>query len=145
VEDAWKGTELIVIPHRDQKDVYILGGVDDILVLLEESLININTILSSRNVGPIKNRVEEWLRQLQLFQKTMVNFASDIRPTSNSSTCSILSGRMDVLSAELAVFGEHLFGSRYSATAPCRGEDVHGSRQVLERYNAENCQGETMK
>lgn len=32
VEDAWKTTEFIVIPHRDSKDVFILGGTDDIQV-----------------------------------------------------------------------------------------------------------------
>ncbi|XP_044299896.1 dynein axonemal heavy chain 6 isoform X2 [Varanus komodoensis] len=30
VEDAWKTTEFIVLPHRDSKDVFILGGTDDI-------------------------------------------------------------------------------------------------------------------
>lgn len=32
VEDAWKTTEFVVIPHRDSKDVFILGGTDDIQV-----------------------------------------------------------------------------------------------------------------
>lgn len=32
VEDSWKTTEFVVLPHRDSKDVFILGGTDDIQV-----------------------------------------------------------------------------------------------------------------
>lgn len=32
VEDSWKTTEFVVLPHRDTKDVFILGGTDDIQV-----------------------------------------------------------------------------------------------------------------
>ena len=73
VEEAWKTMEFMVLPYKDQKDVYILGGTDDIQVLLDDSNINIQTIASSRHVGPIKPRVEEWVRQLDLFGKTLVS------------------------------------------------------------------------
>lgn len=53
------------------KDVYILGGLDELQVVLDESNININTLAASRHVGPIKSRVEEWQRQLELFATTM--------------------------------------------------------------------------
>ena len=39
VEDAWKSTEFIVLAHRDSKDVFILGGTDDIQVLLDDSQV----------------------------------------------------------------------------------------------------------
>ncbi|XP_028414460.1 dynein heavy chain 6, axonemal-like [Dendronephthya gigantea] len=71
VEDGWKTTEFIVLPHRDSKDVFILGGVDDIQVQLDDSQVNISTIAGSRHVGPIKPRVEEWVRQLSLFSETL--------------------------------------------------------------------------
>ncbi|KAE8631104.1 hypothetical protein XENTR_v10001083 [Xenopus tropicalis] len=71
VEDSWKATEFTAIPHRDSKDVFILGGTDDIQVLLDDSIINISTIASSRYVGPIKSRVDEWQRQLSLFNETL--------------------------------------------------------------------------
>lgn len=71
VEDAWQEAELVVLNHHDQKDVFVLGGLEELSSLLEESMININTILSSRHVGPIKSRVEDWLSQLQLFSKTL--------------------------------------------------------------------------
>ena len=74
MEDSWKQTEFVVLPYKDYKDVFILGGTDDIQVLLDDSNINIATISSSRHVGPIKSRVEDWQKQLDLFSKTLVHF-----------------------------------------------------------------------
>lgn len=39
VEDSWKQAEFIVLPHRDSKDVFILGGIDDIQALLDDSMV----------------------------------------------------------------------------------------------------------
>ncbi|XP_036729228.1 dynein heavy chain 6, axonemal [Balaenoptera musculus] len=71
VEDSWKTTEFVVLPHRDSKDVFILGGTDDIQVLLDDSTINIATIASSRYIGPLKTRVDDWQKQLALFNQTL--------------------------------------------------------------------------
>jgi dynein heavy chain len=71
VEDAWKEMEFPIVPYRDSKDVYILGGLDDIQVLLDDSQVNISTIAGSRHVGPIKQRVEDWQKQLNLFSGTL--------------------------------------------------------------------------
>lgn len=73
VEDAWKSTEFTVLPHRESKDVFILGGTDDIQVLLDDSQVNVSTIAGSRHVGPIKPRVEDWDKQLKLFSETLVS------------------------------------------------------------------------
>jgi dynein heavy chain len=58
--------------HKDSKDVYILGSLEEVQTVLDDSTINITTIASSRHVGPIKARVEEWARQLDLFSRTLV-------------------------------------------------------------------------
>ncbi|XP_070782457.1 dynein axonemal heavy chain 6 [Enoplosus armatus] len=71
VEEAWKTTEFTVLSHSDSKDVFILGGTDDIQVLLDDSIINMGTVASSRYVAPIKLRVDKLLRQLTLFNKTL--------------------------------------------------------------------------
>ncbi|KAF0301061.1 Dynein heavy chain 6, axonemal [Amphibalanus amphitrite] len=71
VEAVWKSTEFSVVPLSGQKDVFILGGTDDIQQLLDESNINIQTISSSRHVGPIRSRVEDWEKRLGLFAKTL--------------------------------------------------------------------------
>ncbi|GAA6230347.1 dynein heavy chain 6, axonemal-like [Lates japonicus] len=71
VEDAWKTTEFTVLSHGDSKEVFILGGTDDIQVLLDDSIINVGTVASSRYVAPIKPRVDKLLRQLTLFNQTL--------------------------------------------------------------------------
>ncbi|KAK9722971.1 AAA+ lid domain [Popillia japonica] len=71
VEDSWKALEFIVVPHRDTKDVFILGTVEEIQTVLDESNINISTIASSRHVGPIKPRVDEWIKNLDLFSRIL--------------------------------------------------------------------------
>ncbi|KAM3865367.1 dynein axonemal heavy chain 6 [Diretmus argenteus] len=71
LEDSWQATEFTVLPHRDSKDVFILGGIDDIQVLLDDSIINVATVASSRYVGPIKARVDKLQTQLALFSQTL--------------------------------------------------------------------------
>lgn len=71
VEEAWKSLEFSVMLHKDSKDVYILGSLEEVQTVLDESNINITTIASSRHVGPIKPRVDEWLRILDLFSRTL--------------------------------------------------------------------------
>ena len=77
VEESWKSLEFPVLQYKDYKDVFILGGTDDIQVMLDDSNINIATIASSRHVGPIKPRVDDWVKQLDLFGKTMVSLCED--------------------------------------------------------------------
>lgn len=42
-------------------------------VLLDDSIINVGTVASSRYVVPIKLRVDKLLKQLTLFNQTLVN------------------------------------------------------------------------
>lgn len=77
VEDSWKTTEFVILSHRDSKDVFILGGTDDIQVLLDDSMVNVSTIAGSRHVGPIKPKVDEWGKQLQLFSETLVRLGGE--------------------------------------------------------------------
>ncbi|KAJ8737519.1 hypothetical protein PYW08_000114 [Mythimna loreyi] len=71
VEEMWASLEFPVILHKDAKDVYVLGGLEEIQACVDEANIHISTILSSRNCGPIKSRVEEWARNLELFSRTL--------------------------------------------------------------------------
>ncbi|XP_021708238.1 dynein heavy chain 6, axonemal [Aedes aegypti] len=71
VENAWKELELTVVNHRDARDVFILAGTDEIQTVLDESSINISTIAASRHVGPIKSKVDDWAKQLDLFSRTL--------------------------------------------------------------------------
>ena len=60
VENAWKPLEFIVNTYKESKDVFILGGVDDVMAVLEETQVLVQTILGSRFVGPMQKRVDEW-------------------------------------------------------------------------------------
>jgi dynein heavy chain len=71
VSTSWGETDFTVLPYRDYKDVYILGGVDDIQTQLEDSQVMIATIKGSRFIGPIKSDVERWDKQLTLFAETL--------------------------------------------------------------------------
>ncbi|XP_029013318.1 dynein axonemal heavy chain 6 isoform X2 [Betta splendens] len=71
VEGVWKTTKFTVLSHGDSKDVFILGGTDEIQVLLDDSLISVGTAASSRYVAPIKHKVDKFLRQLTLFNQTL--------------------------------------------------------------------------
>merc|ERR1719482_617394 len=63
--------DLTLLPYKEFKDVFILGGVDNIIVQLEDSLVSIGTIAGSRYVGPIRDEVEQWQKDLMLFQETL--------------------------------------------------------------------------
>ncbi|KAJ3357634.1 Dynein heavy chain 6, axonemal, partial [Kappamyces sp. JEL0680] len=67
----WNDSEFIVSPYRDSKDIFILGTVEDIQSLLEDSQVTIATIKSSRFIGPIKGEVERWDKMLNLFAETL--------------------------------------------------------------------------
>jgi dynein heavy chain, axonemal len=67
----WNDAEFIVTTYRDSKDVFILGTVEDIQTLLEDSQVTIATIKSSRFIGPIKSEVERWDKMLSLFDETL--------------------------------------------------------------------------
>lgn len=72
VEDMWKDLEFLVIPYKEAKDVFILGSLEDVQTVLDESNISIQTISASRHVGPIKPRVDEWIKQLDMFTDVLV-------------------------------------------------------------------------
>ncbi|XP_043266980.1 dynein axonemal heavy chain 6 [Venturia canescens] len=71
IEYTWKVMEFNVLPHKNIKDVFVLGSLEEIQTALDESNINIQTISASRHVGPFKARVQDWVKQLELFSKTL--------------------------------------------------------------------------
>ncbi|GBG25533.1 Dynein heavy chain 6, axonemal [Hondaea fermentalgiana] len=69
VTNKWKTADFTILQYKDTKDK-IIGGVDDVIVDLDDSLVTINTILGSRYVKPIRSQVDEWRNKLVLFQET---------------------------------------------------------------------------
>jgi dynein heavy chain len=76
VDSAWKTLELSVVQYRDSRDVYILGGIEELQAILDDSNVTIATIAASRHIGTLKPRIDEWLRQLELFGKTFEEWTS---------------------------------------------------------------------
>jgi dynein heavy chain len=71
VSQAWADSEFILTPYKETKDAFILSGIDDITVQLEDSLVTMGTITASRFVGGIRDKVEELEMALNLFSETL--------------------------------------------------------------------------
>ena len=61
----------VTIPFKDAKDVFIVGGVDEITAALDDSLVTVNTILGSRYCSNIRLEVSKYQRDLVLIQETI--------------------------------------------------------------------------
>ncbi|XP_028393421.1 dynein heavy chain 6, axonemal-like isoform X2 [Dendronephthya gigantea] len=70
VMDFWNRTDFNLTAHAS-RDIAIINGADDITTALEDSLVTLANIKSSRFVAPIKPLVEEWDRKLTLFSLTL--------------------------------------------------------------------------
>lgn len=44
----WTSIDLPIVAYKDNKDVFVLGSLDDLTAPLDDSLVTISTILSSR-------------------------------------------------------------------------------------------------
>ncbi|BBN19721.1 hypothetical protein Mp_8g13060 [Marchantia polymorpha subsp. ruderalis] len=71
VKQKWSTIEFVVKQYKEFKDVYVLGGVDDVLSALEDSMVTMNTVTSSRYVAGIKGEVDKMEGQLKHFGKTL--------------------------------------------------------------------------
>ena len=79
--------------------------------MLDDSRITVSTIASSRYVAPIKEKVEEWHRHLNLMNETLVSGLSFKFLNCFSYKLYCFIGRVVGLPAQLAVFGVHIFSS----------------------------------
>eukprot|EP01065_Artemidia_motanka_P041381 TRINITY_DN5358_c0_g5_i2.p1 TRINITY_DN5358_c0_g5~~TRINITY_DN5358_c0_g5_i2.p1 ORF type:complete len:1991 (+),score=712.52 TRINITY_DN5358_c0_g5_i2:84-6056(+) len=59
-EDPQEGLCFLVKNHREQKDVFILGGLEEVIEKLEDNQVSIQTCLASRWAKGIRGDVEEW-------------------------------------------------------------------------------------
>ena len=74
ITDPWKETDLTVLQNPskpNEKDSLIIGGTDEIYALLDDSLVALNTILSSRFCAPLRGIVNKWQKDLNLMQETL--------------------------------------------------------------------------
>jgi dynein heavy chain len=51
---SWANLDFIVVPHRDAREVYVLGSVDDIVTQLEDNQATLQTMTASRFIVGIR-------------------------------------------------------------------------------------------
>ena len=71
VAGSWTSVEFVVLNHRDTPGLFILGGLDDIFTLLEDSSVTLQTMMGSRFIMGVRDAVEEWDKKLRLLSETL--------------------------------------------------------------------------
>ena len=71
VLQVWKKLEFEVKPYKETRDYFILGGIEEVQASLDESLVQLSTILGSRYCGPIRDEVSHSQKQLLLLSDTL--------------------------------------------------------------------------
>ncbi|KAH0794512.1 Dynein heavy chain family protein [Histomonas meleagridis] len=75
IENTWDKIDLQIIPHKEKKDFYLIGGIDEITETLEETQVQLSTIRSSRYVGAIKTQVDDLSKSMNLLGKCLENIS----------------------------------------------------------------------
>ncbi|CAE7749350.1 DNAH6 [Symbiodinium sp. CCMP2592] len=61
---AWADLELPIMNHRNQKDLWILGDLQDVITLCEDHSVTIATMMGSRFIHGIREKVEIWEKRI---------------------------------------------------------------------------------
>ena len=68
---SWEGMYFEVLPYRNAKNCYILGGLEEIFILLEDTQVTLQTMMGSRFLAGVQRDVERWQRKLSLLSDTL--------------------------------------------------------------------------
>lgn len=68
IKESWNGTNFELSNYREQKDKFYLTKVEDVMTLLEDHQVSVQTMLGNRYVSEIRGLVEEWDKKLRLVQ-----------------------------------------------------------------------------
>jgi dynein heavy chain len=71
IQKIWDVTKFNVNNHRDQPNLYVLGSLEEIFTVLEDNQVTLQTMLGSRFIGGIQERVEEWAKKLAVLSETL--------------------------------------------------------------------------
>ena len=71
IRRAWDKQKFTVLTHRDQKGLFVLGSLEDIFTLLEDNQVTLQTMLGSRYIRGIQDRVDEWEKKLANLSETL--------------------------------------------------------------------------
>ena len=56
----WKREEFEVLVYKDQNGIFVLGPVGEIMQKMDDSLVTLGTIMGSRYVAAIREKVEAY-------------------------------------------------------------------------------------
>jgi len=71
IQVCWTDLGFVVKGHRETKDVFVLGGLDEVFAQLEDNQALLQTMLASRFVAGIRSTVEVWDKKLSLVSETL--------------------------------------------------------------------------
>lgn len=73
IEDQWRHIKFTAIKFvKGSSDRgYILGGVEEVMVLLDEHIMNLQGMSASRFVTPFRNTVYDWEKSLSFVSEVI--------------------------------------------------------------------------
>ncbi|DBA02677.1 TPA: hypothetical protein N0F65_010502 [Lagenidium giganteum] len=71
IKHGWDQMQFVCMNHRDQKEVFILGSLEEILMLLEDNQVTLQTMMGSRYIMGVKDEVDRWNKRLSLLSETL--------------------------------------------------------------------------
>lgn len=67
VEKILAETDMLIKPYKEGG--YVLGGVDELTIILDEALANVNNTLANRYIKPLKKSAEKMSQDIQLIME----------------------------------------------------------------------------
>lgn len=66
IKQIWDGINFETKPYKNLEGVYILDALEEIIQQLDDHQIELQTIMASRFVAPVKSKVEAWIKNLRV-------------------------------------------------------------------------------
>ncbi|ESL05658.1 dynein heavy chain [Trypanosoma rangeli SC58] len=66
IKAVWDAIPFETMPYKNREKAFILAQLEDVIQQLDDHQIELQTIMASRFVAPVRERVEEWIRNLRL-------------------------------------------------------------------------------
>lgn len=75
---AWEETAFTTVNHREQPGVFILGGLEEILMVLEDNQVTLQTMMGSRFIMGVKDEVSSEKNKRDASKSATVSSAGKI-------------------------------------------------------------------
>ena len=69
VKEDWKSVSFDINPYKDSKDYFVMSSTEEVSEVLEESLVALSTILTSRFADHIRRPVENYNKKLSYLEE----------------------------------------------------------------------------